>query len=281
VDSDAAPPPTASPTAGDATAPAPNAGELARQAAALAARRDFEAAVTSFSKAIDLVPGESDYYLGRANAYWAGGHADLALPDFDRAIELKPDSFDAYLRRAELKFAKNDADAALLDLQAVDRLVAPQADVRFTLGQLYASHDRPSDATSQYTLWIDNHADDARMGIAHMQRCWSRSLSNRDLPDALRDCNTVMGIVNKSDPKYAGLFVERALVRLRLGDYDKAIRDCGDALRLNPKDSTALFIRGIAEARKNESAQSDADLAAADQLTPKMAERFARFGIAP
>jgi predicted aspartyl protease/tetratricopeptide (TPR) repeat protein len=264
-----------------APAPAPNADELAREGAALAARRDFAAAVANLSKAIALDPDKSEYYLERGNAYWAGGHGDLALPDFDRAVELKPDSTETRLRRAEFEFGKKDEAAAFADLDAIDRLLAPQADSRLTLAQLYEGHNRMAEAVAQYTLWIASHPVDYRMATALAQRCVSRALLNQDLSAALGDCNTSLRRVQKGDPAYSGWYVDRALVRLRLGDYDKAIGDANDALKLKPANSSALFVRGIAEARKNQAAASAADLAEATRISPQVADKFARFGIVP
>lgn len=281
ADNDAAPAANAAPSAGDVARAPPTAGELARRGAALAARRDFEAAVANLSKAIELSPGESDYYLERGNAYWAGGHGDLALPDFDRAVELKPDAPETHLRRAEFEFGNKDETAAFADLEVVDRLLASQADLRFALAKLYEEHNRMAEAIAQYTLWMTNHPVDARIGFALAQRCWSRAMLNQDLPAALSDCNTILRRANRGDPEYAGLYVHRALVRLRLGDYDKAIGDCNEALKWKPSNGIALYIRGIAEARKNMAAESAADLAEANRSVPKLADRFAHFGIVP
>jgi len=198
----------------------------------------------------------------------------IFLPDFDRAVELKPDSTDAHLRRAEFEFGKKDEAAAFADLDAVDRLLAPQAESRFILAKLYQEHDRMAEAIAQYTLWIANHPVDFRMGNALAQRCRSRALANQDLPAALSDCNTVLRRSKKSDPGYSGLYVDRALVRLRLGDAN-------DALKLKPTNSTALFVRALAEARKNQTGESAADLAEAKRIKPQVADGFARFGIAP
>ncbi len=268
-------------SATDVAAPAPNADELAREGAALAARRDYEAAVADLSKAIALAPDKPEYHLERANAYWAGGHGDLALPDFDRAVELAPDSAEIRLRRAEFEFGKKDEAAAFADLEAVDRLLAPQSDSRFTLARLYEGHDRMAEAIAQFTLWIANHAVDYRMVTALAHRCWARALLNQDLSAALSDCNTSLRRAQKGDPEYSALYVHRALVRLRLGDYDKAIGDANDALKLKPTNGSALFLRGIAESRKNEAAASAADLAEATRIAPQVADKFARFGIVP
>jgi tetratricopeptide (TPR) repeat protein len=73
----------------------------------------------------------------------------------------------------------------------------------------------------------------------------------------------------------------RGFVRLRLGDYDKAIEDYDAALKMNPQMPAALYGRGIAEVRKKKNAEGDADMAKAERIAPKIAEEFAALGITP
>jgi len=77
------------------------------------------------------------------------------------------------------------------------------------------------------------------------------------------------------------LLVYRGLVRLRQGDYDKAIADFNDALKLMPKNARALYARAVAESRKNNQQDSASDLEAARQIEPQVAGRFERYGIVP
>jgi tetratricopeptide (TPR) repeat protein len=70
-------------------------------------------------------------------------------------------------------------------------------------------------------------------------------------------------------------------VYLRQGNYDKAIRDYDDALRRQPKSAWSLYGRGLAKLRKGMSAQGQSDIAAATALEPKIAEKAAKYGIAP
>ena len=71
----------------------------------------------------------------------------------------------------------------------------------------------------------------------------------------------------------------RGLVRLRLGDYDKAISDYDDSLKLSPKNAWSLYGRGMAKRKKGDTAGSQADLAAAKALRADIAEEFAKFGV--
>ena len=267
--------------ADDSDASAPRAAELARRGSALAARRDFGPALADLSTAIQLSPNEPEYYYQRADAYRASGQADLALTDYDHVLMLKQDFLPAYIPRAEIKLAKRDSPGAIADLEAVDRLSPKQADLRFMLAELYQRMDRLPAAIEQFSLWIQYHPDDSRMLAATAGRCLSSALQNQDLPTALSDCNTAMHRADKKNENYSFLFVSRGLVRLRQGDYDKAIADFNDALQIMPKNARALYARAVAESRKNNEKGSQTDLEAARQIAPQVAEKFERYGIVP
>ncbi len=267
--------------ADNSDASAPRAAELARRGSALAARRDFGPALSDLSTAIQLSPNEPEYYYQRANAYRASGQADLALTDYDHVLLLKQDFLPAYIPRAEIKLAKQDTPGAIADLEAVDRLAPKQADLRLMLAELYERMDRLPTAIEQFSLWMQYHPEDSRMLRATAGRCLSSALQNQDLPTALRDCNTAMRRADKKNENYAFLFLSRGLVRLRQGDYDKAIADFNDALEIMPKNARALYARAVAESRKNNKKESQTDLEAARQIAPQVAEKFERYGIVP
>ena len=57
------------------------------------------------------------------------------------------------------------------------------------------------------------------------------------------------------------------------GDYDRAIADYTEAIRLNPKYVTAYYNRGLARAAKGDTAKADiikGDIAKAKQLDPSL-----------
>jgi len=260
---------------------APRAAELARLGSALAARRDFGPALADLSKAIELSPDDPEYYYQRADTYRASGQADLALADYDRVLMLKQDYLPAYIPRAEIKLAKHDNPGAIADLDAADRFAPAQADLRYELAELYVRVDRLSAAIEQYSRWIQNHPDDSRLLGARAGRCMSSAMQNQDLPTALSDCNAALRRLDKKNENYSHLLVYRGLVRLRQGDYDKAIADFNDALKLMPKNARALYARAVAESRKNNQQDSASDLEAARQIEPQVAGRFERYGIVP
>ena len=265
----------------DAPASAKDAALIARRGSASAARRDFAAALADLSKAIELSPNEPEYYFERANAYWANGQADLALADFDHVILLKNDFLPVYLPRAELHLREKDKAAAMTDLNSLDRLAPPQADLRFSLAELYRREEQFLPAIAQYDLWIKNHPDDSRMVNALGGRCLAKALQNQDLDGGLRDCNTAIRLADKKNPANAHLYSNRGMILLRQGDYRRALADFEADLKIEPKSARALYGRGVAKARMNKRVEGDEDIAAAETLAPQVGERYGRYGIIP
>jgi tetratricopeptide (TPR) repeat protein len=168
--------------------------------------------------------------------------------------------------------------AAITDLESVDRLAPKQADLRFALAQVYERIDHLAEAIRQYGLWLDSHPDDSRLLAALGGRCVDRAMLNQDLDAAGKDCDKAILRADKRDPNSAVLWVDRALVRIRTADSDRAIADCNQALKMSPKNARALYVRSIAEAKMQMPSASRTDLAEAETISAKIGERFERHG---
>jgi tetratricopeptide (TPR) repeat protein len=258
-----------------------DAAALARLGAASAGRHDYGHAVEEFTRALELDPAGAEYAYQRGMAYRNDKQPIPAAADFDQALELNPDHLEARVARAQLRMANRDLDGAIADLDAADRIAAKQADVRFTLAELYGKAGRLPSALTQWDLWISNHPDDSKMGGALNNRCWAKTLLGQDLPHALSDCNAAYHRSEKSSPLRVRILENRGLVRLRLGDYDQAIADYDEALKLEPNSAGALYGRGIARLRRKKTAEGESDIAAAVRTWPQVADEFQRRGIAP
>jgi len=71
------------------------------------------------------------------------------------------------------------------------------------------------------------------------------------------------------------------MLYLRQGNYDKAMADFNDALKLMPRSASALYGRGVAQSRKHLAKEGAADIEAARVIDPQLPQRYQRFGIAP
>jgi tetratricopeptide (TPR) repeat protein/predicted aspartyl protease len=249
---------------------------FARRGAASAARREFDPAIADLTRACELAPQEPRYFFQRAQAYAGKGDRDLAKADLEQVLKLNPDDVPALAVRAQLRLASRDRPGAIADLDRIDHVATPQADIRFELGGLYLRANLPPRAVLQYTQWIQSHPADVRLPQAYGQRCWARAISGQDLDEGLSDCNKS----NRLSSNNARVLASRATIRLRLGEYDRALDDFDASLKINPKNAWALYGRGQAELHsKKRSSAAAGDLAAATALAPHIAEAFQGRGL--
>lgn len=129
-------------------------------------------------------------------------------------------------------------------------------------------------AIQDYNQAIRLKPDDAE---ALNNRCWARAVTNRAIELALSDCNESLRLA----PDKASTLDSRGFVFFRMGQFDKALADYEEALKGNPQSASSLYGRGLAKHRKGDTAGGDADIAAADELDPKVGDQYASFGVTP
>lgn len=270
---------SAAPTPGEATAP-PDAAALARLGSAQVTRRDFAQGIANLTKAVAAAPDDPEFHYQRANAYLANGQVAEALADFDQTLKLKENFLPAYLPRAEIELQEHREPDAIADLDKVDRLSPPSADLRLQLAEMEAGIDLFAAAMAQFDLWMKHHPEDSRRVRALDGRCFASAMQNQDLDAGMRNCNSAVSLGNKKVSGYGELLTDRGLMRLRQKDPEKAIADFDAALKLEPENARALYLKGVAESHLHKP-KADADIEAAKKLEPKMTTRYAQFGFVP
>jgi len=186
--------------------PAGGAGgvEHANKAVKLAQAGSYDEAIAEFTKAIQLSPNDARIYNDRGWAYYKMNRFPEATEDFSKAIEIAPKDFAGYSGRGVMLVAQNQNDAALVDLNKALEL-------------------KPDDAQ---TLRFRASA--------------YKNLKQYDL--AIQDYTAVL---SKSDPNSgdqaklatADLFAKRGYVYSLAQQYENAIKDYKEAVRLNPNDT--------------------------------------------
>ena len=255
-----------------------DAAGFARRGTASDARQSFQAAIADLTRACELAPTESGYFHERGVVYLHDSQPDKALADFDQAIKLKADDVDTLMARARLHADRHDPEAQVTaDLDAADRALPKEADMRLRLASLYTELRQPSGGVRVLSPWIDAHPRDPRRSTALNSRCWYRALSGQELTQAFDDCEAALTL----NPHAGGFLDSRALVELRQGSYRKAIRDYDAALRLRPKSAWSLYGRGLAKLRIGLSTEGKADVDASIAIDPKIAELAAGYGLKP
>ncbi len=267
---------------GQATATAPaqaepaDAAAFARRGDAEAGRRDYPLAIADLTRAIELDPKSPDYPYRRGLAHLGAGQSALAAADLDRALDMAPSDARALVVRATLRLTEHRTADALADLDAADKVLATAADARLSMGKLYLLVYALPRAIDQYDRWVKAHPDDHHMVEALAGRCRARAILGQDLSAAMTDCQRAIRI----QPGWGSL-EGRAFVRLRQGQFDRAIADFDQVVSLEPKAAWPLYGRGLAKLKMGLSDQGKADIAAAAVIDPKIANETAKYGLTP
>jgi tetratricopeptide (TPR) repeat protein len=99
----------------------------------------------------------------------------------------------------------------------------------------------------------------------------SASPNGKASPDQMiRGCTAEIQSGKRKGVVLSGAFTNRGSGYANKGDYDRAIQDYDQAIKLDPKNAYALLNRGIAKVRKGDKAGGEADQAAARRINPNI-----------
>lgn len=266
-------------------------------------RGDYAPALADFSEEIRLKPDCSFGYLNRGMAFQALTQHTSAVADFTSAIRLAPvaDYFyrrsQAYLDCGELTLALADLDEAIKLDPDSPRPHEEQAKILYKLARYHDSIaaatsalEREKEAGSRCMLF--NRRAVCYAAVGEHERAlvdYSDSLALSDGKDAVVLCNRGMSRYSLSDYEAAlADFTECVRLKPESIDYrqwrarcyfaqqafDLAIRDCEETLRLNPNATLSLYIRGRAWYELDAYETALADLSECVRLEPSNADNL-------
>jgi tetratricopeptide (TPR) repeat protein/predicted aspartyl protease len=250
-----------------------DADALARRGAAAIAAANYPLALADLNRACELAPTVADYFFARARLHLTLRQTAAALADFDQALRLQPELAEARMRRARLRSAAGDRPGAQADLAQLDAALAPSSPLRADMAAFYANFNQATEALRQFDLWVSSHPNDRRLAGVLNDRCWLRARFNIDLPLALKDCEQAVDLDGSEPNSHDSL----GWTWLRLGDASKAKRAFDGAIALQPR-AYALYGRGLAHLRLDDSSSGERDLAAARKLKPAIDETVRQDG---
>jgi len=136
---------------------------------------DFQGAAAQFTKAINIVPGYAEAYLGRGKALQAASRNEAAMADFEKAIAINPTLEMAYVSRGTLWRSQGDTQKALADFTRSIHL-HPTADAYYQRGLTFQELAQSQRSLDDYNLAISYDP-----GTPNIYR--ARAKSKQDLGD--------------------------------------------------------------------------------------------------
>ncbi len=259
---------------------------LDARASAYVDLRQYDNALVDYTHLIRLTNG-AEGYGSRAMLYMKLHELEKAVSDFTQEIaqrrnrnpsELHSESESlkralflralSYNMLAQHENVVSDVTEYLLHDPKNDRQRATAYDLR---GRAYGSLKQEDKALADYTeaLRVDPQRASAyyRRGMIYtFMRVWDRGIS--DLTEALRlhHMDSVGSDVKLKDNELGGAYLLRGGAHLNLNHVDQSLSDLNEALRRSPKDTQALFWRGLTHAQLKDTASARTDLHQACQL---------------
>jgi tetratricopeptide (TPR) repeat protein len=204
-------------------------------------RQEFEEASGLYTKIIEATKlNDKEAYptfYKRAVCYYSLGNFEKALEDLDVFIPAFPDMYRAKLLRAFVYKELGDEKRQLIDLNEVLDAQPGNPDLLRMRASIYLSREEFKKAKEDLDIaksLQDDSETEVYLGVAHYNM--------GDLDSALFSINRSI----EMDATYMPSYLYAGSFCLQEEQYELGIKYLNLALRLEPKNTSALFYKGVA-----------------------------------
>ena len=218
---------------------------------------NFQAAVQTFTDAINISPRNAEGYFGRGTAYNCLNENQKAVADFDKSIDIAP-NFYAYNNRGKANFELNNYSAALEDFNKALQVNSQDFIAYINRGKIYFALRRIEQGMEDFNKAVALQPNNF---LPYVQRAAAfYALGNFN--DALQDLNKSI----KLNPNNYEAYSYRAEVYCDLKNFKEALKNFNKAIDLNPNDGETFYLRGKCYEILGDTKNARADFAAAKKL---------------
>jgi len=232
---------------------------------AYADKNDYQKALASFSKAIELNPAMILSYYGRGYAAEKDKNLGVkrAVSDYQKVIELAPDSDIGYVALGVLKFINRDFDLAIKYFDEAIK-IKPSSLPAYERRAICHLHTGRLDLA--LADWNKAELLGSQNSVVYEHRGFFY-INKKEFDLAIKDYNRAIEIAPFNDISYH----QRGFAYETKGEFDKALADFNKAIELNPKSSENFNERGVVYFFKGELDKAILDYNRALELAPRNA----------
>ncbi len=223
-------------------------------------------ALADADRAVTIDPKCAVAYVNRASAHRGLFHNELALSDAEKAIQLDAAQPLAYINRGFARLALGQFEASLQDAESALRLTPSDGNAYLLRGSTRFKLDRVSSATVDLQQAGRLLKQDYRTNIS-FESFWAaqRLLAKEELAAAIEAATTSIN----ANPLFPSAYIVRGSATLKQGRAEDALLDAETALSLAADSPFALTLRGDVRLQLDDAQGALDDFNAAITLDPK------------
>ncbi|HEY1074033.1 DUF3857 domain-containing protein [Brevundimonas sp.] len=192
--------------------------------------------------------------------------------DYQGAVAAEPDNLSAW--EARIRLERDHPELGDVQASLAQALTAVHADERADLlilraEQRFKAGDTTGGGADLATVRATASGDAQRLN----NLCWTQAVAGVDLDRALADCDAALTL----QPDVPSYLDSRALVLLHLNRPADALAVYDVALAKAPRQAASLYGRGLARLALGDEAAAQADLGAAEAISPSVKTSFAAY----
>ncbi|MGA3066101.1 MAG: tetratricopeptide repeat protein [Tepidisphaeraceae bacterium] len=204
--------------------------------AVLAERREFEAAIDFYQRAIRLRPDVAELYRNRGNAHLELKQFDLAIESYRRAIQLNPQGADAQNSLGNALMGKGQIESAIAAYRRAIEIRPDDAYSHFNLGIALGGRGKRAEAISAYrkAIQFNEQFADAynNLGTA----LWEDGQLQEAIPTLRRAIEI--------QPGFHQAYTNLGNALLDDGQFEAAIAAYRNAIRIQPNHAEGYYNLG-------------------------------------
>ncbi len=254
---------------------------------------NWNQAIADLEEALRLDPKNVEALSLHGVLTFNRGDAARAVAEMNEAIRLNPKSAVARNSIGFFHNAKGDYDRALAELNEAVRLDPKFGYAYKNRGITYENKGEFDKALADFRMALNLDPEkkerlgrDAAQGIERIQQKLAASGGSRPAPAASTDdqaicyrgaagsensaaCTRLITSGKLSSGELARAFLQRAIISNRNGNFDGAMADSNEAVRLDPNNVNARALRAAGYVRKGDYDRALTDLQEARRLDPR------------
>jgi tetratricopeptide (TPR) repeat protein len=236
---------------------AQNPKKLYKSGVRLLEAKQYNEAITEFSKAIDLNNAYVDAYVARAQSYEKIDNLELCAKDYEKALELEPQVVDYIFEAGKVNYRVKNYEKALKFLTETVIL----DNQHFQAYQFKSfTHIKLGDYKNAIVA-IDNALAIQKTYVGN----YTRGVANDSLknyPQAISDYNKAIGL----SPNFEKAYYALSKVYVKNGDLDLAVKNATRSVQKFPEAPDAYETRSQVYYDRNELPEAINDLSKLETL---------------